>query len=281
MSVIIPLITSCTGEFQVEGTADHSNKSDMSSPSRKGKVVLRQDSVNNGEHFSDCNSENTLDEPDVTINATSPPDDIKKHVHQLLKYVKGKRVDISKEESVVSMDMWDFAGQHLYYASHPLFLSPRALYILVHNHSKPLHAPAQPCVRQGTCDIYLENPNNETNLENLLSWLATIHSVTQLQVKEETADEAQGKKLPYLPPPVIIVGTHADKPFEDIAVMKSQIQKKISGKKYEKHVVRPFFSIDNTSSLMRNKIKRFFGQVTNKRKHQAGIEVHVKLIDNQ
>ena len=248
----------------------------MSSPSRKGKVALRQDSVNNSEHFSDCSTENTLDEPDVTINASSPPDNIKKHVRQWLKYVKGEDVDISKEESVVSMDMWDFAGQHLYYASHPLFLSPRALYILVHNLSKPLHAPAQPCVRQGTCDIHLDNPNNQSNLENLLSWLATIHSVTQ--VKEETDNDAEGK-LPYLLPPVFIVGTHADKPFEDIAVMKSQIQKRISGKKYEKHVVRPFFSIDNTSSLMSNKIKRFLGQDPNKRKHQAGIEElysHVK-----
>ena len=246
--------------------------SDISSPLRNGKITLKKVSVNSGEHFSDWSSEKTLDEPDVTINATSPPHDITKHVHQLLKYVKGKRVDISKEESVVSMDIWDFAGQHLFYASHPLFLSPRALYILVHNLGKPLHAPAQPCVRQGTCDIHLENPNKETNLENLLSWLATIHSITQ--VKEETADEAPGK-VPYLPPPVFIVGTHADKPFEDIAVMKSQIQKRISGKIYEKHVVRPFFSIDNTSSQMRNKIKRFFGQDPSKRKHQAGIEVLV------
>ena len=251
--------------------ADHSEKSDVSSPSRQGKVASRQDNVNNGEHFSVCRSENTLDEPNVTINATSPPDDITEHVHQWLKYVKGERVDISNEESVVSIDMWDFAGQHLYYASHPLFLSPRAFYILVHNLSKPLHAPAQPCVRQGTCDIHLENPNNETNLENLLSWLATIHSVTQ--VKDETDNEVQGK-LPYLAPPVMIVGTHADKPSEGIAVITSQIQKRISGKTYEKHVIRPFFSIDNTSSLMRgNKIKRFFGQGPKKRKHQAGIEV--------
>ena len=143
--------------------------------------------------------------------------------------------------------MWDFAGQHLYYASHPLFLSSRAIYVLVHNLSKPLYAPAEPCVRQETCDIYLENPNNETNLENLLSWLATIHSVTQ--VKEEPEFGAQ-RRLPYLRPPVFIVGTHADKPAEDIAVMKSLIQERISNKDYGKHVVQPLFSIDNTSSVI-------------------------------
>ena len=212
--------------------------------------MSKQFHVNNGEHFPNCENKIELsNEPDVMINAISPPDDITKHVYQCLEYVRGKRgeSDITKGESVVSIDVWDFAGQHLYYACHPLFLSSRALYVLVHNLSKPLHKPAQPCVRQGTCDIYLENPNNETNLENLLSWLATVHSVTQ--VKEETDYGAQ-KRLPYLRPPVLIVGTHADKPAEDITEMKLQIQKIISGKEYGKHVVRPLFSIDNTNSLM-------------------------------
>ena len=166
--------------------------------------------------------------------------------------------------------MWDFAGQHLYYASHPLFLSSRALYILVHNLSKPLHAPAKPCVRQGTHNIPLENPNNETNLENLLSWLTTIHSITQ--VKEEPDIGAQSK-LPYLRPPVLIVGTHADKPFEDITVMKSQIQDIIFGREYEKHVVRPLFSIDNTSSLTQGWSKTIFRWLwpPKETKYQTGI----------
>ena len=166
--------------------------------------------------------------------------------------------------------MWDFAGQQLYYASHPLFLSSRALYILVHNLSKPLHAPAKPCVRQGTHNIPLENPNNETNLENLLSWLTTIHSITQ--VKEEPDIGAQSR-LPYLRPPVLIVGTHADKPFEDITVMKSQIEKIISGREYGKHVVPPLFSIDNTSSLTQNWRKTSLRKLPSpkERKYQTGI----------
>ena len=173
--------------------------------------------------------------------------------------------------------MWDFAGQHLYYASHPLFLSSRALYILVHNLSKPLHAPAKPCVRQGTHNIPLENPNNETNLENLLSWLTTIHSITQ--VKEEP-DIGVQSTLPYLRPPVLIVGTHADKAFEDITVMKSQIEKTISGREYGKHVVPPLFSIDNTSSLPQNLRKSFFTWLRGpkERKYQTGILSRHKCI---
>ena len=230
--------------------------------------MSKQSHVNEGEYFPECGSEIELNESEVMIKATSPPDDV---THQFLEYVEGEHdeSDITKEESVASLDVWDFAGQHLYYASHPLFLSSRALYILVHNLSKPLHAPAKPCVRQGTHNIPLENPNNETNLENLLSWLTTIHSITQ--VKEEPDISAQSR-LPYLRPPVLIVGTHADKPFEDIAVIKSQIEKIISGREYGKHVVPPLFCIDNTSSLMQNWRERFFRQLRGpkERKYQTG-----------
>ena len=213
--------------------------------------MSKQPRVNNGKHFPECESEVELNEPEVMINATSPPDDVTKHVEQSLEYVRGVHVesDITKEESVTSLDVWDFAGQHLYYASHPLFLSSRAIYVLVYNLSKPLYARAEPCVRQRNRDLYLENPNNETNLENLLSWLATIHGVTQ--VKEETDYGSRGR-LPYLRPPVLIVGTHADKPAEDITMMKVQIQKTISDKEYGKHVVPPLYSIDNTHSLRGN-----------------------------
>ena len=188
------------------------------------------------------------------IDTCSPPDEIKKQAIELIRYVKGEGVT---EESVVSVELWDFAGQHLYYASHPVFLTSRAIYVLVCNLSKSLHDIAQPCVRQRSHNIMLDNPNGETNLENLLSWLSTVHSITQM--RGETCDGAEGK-LPHLRPPVIIVGTHADKPFEDIATMKSEIQRAIAGRDYEGHVVRPIFIIDNTARLLQSKIKKVFRQ---------------------
>ena len=198
-------------------------------------------------------------EPDreLLIDTTSPPDEIQEQTIELIKYVEGEGV---KEESVVSVEMWDFAGQELYYASHPVFLTSRAIYILVCNLSKSLKETAQPCVRQGSHNFMLDNPNGETNLENLLSWLSTVHSITQM--RRETCDDAKGN-LPHLRPPVIIVGTHADKPFADIATMKSEIQRAIAGKDYEGHVVRPIFNIDNTARLLRRKVKKVFGQDKN------------------
>ena len=231
------------------------------------------------EHSMDCIS----DEPKVIIDVAQPPA-TEEHVHQWLKYLQGKDIESGsfKEESYVKMDIWDFAGQHLYYASHPIFLSQRALYILVHNLSKPLDATAEPCMRQGSNDVKLENPNNETNMENLLSWLATVHGVAL--ATDDLEDDAQ-HKLPYLRPPVFIVGTHADKLVEDREVIKKQIQERISGMEYEKHVVRPLFWIDNTqgqnlidNTQEQNLIKKFIQKILNQReKHKTGKISHVIL----
>ena len=82
------------------------------------------------------------------VDTTSPPEEVKERAENLIKYMKGEGV--TPEEPVVSIELWDFAGQHLYYASHPVFLSSRALYILVCNLGKSLHDTAKPCVRQGS-----------------------------------------------------------------------------------------------------------------------------------
>ncbi|CAH3180967.1 unnamed protein product, partial [Porites lobata] len=225
-------------------------------------------------------NEDRVDEPTLTgpdhelvVDTTSPPEEIKERAVQLIKEIQDE--DFTAEESVVSIELWDFAGQHLYYASHPVFLSSRALYILVCNLSKPLHDTAKPCVRQGSRNVELENPNGETNLENLLSWLSTVHSVAQM--RRETCDDVEAEVPHYLRPPVIIVGTHADKPFEDIATMKTEIQNAIGGKDYEGHVVRPIFSIDNTAKLTQRKIKTMvFGKDENIEEIQA---LRVKIME--
>lgn len=86
-----------------------------------------------------------------------------------VRYLKELKLDEEIKAKEYMIDMWDFAGQHLYYASHSVFLSSRALYILVCNLSKGLNDEAEPCYRQGMTNKKLVNRNKETNLENLLS----------------------------------------------------------------------------------------------------------------
>ena len=137
------------------------------------------------------------------------------------------------------LDLWDLPGQYAYYASYPVFLSPRAAYLLVYDLSKGLKDVVQPCFKQGL---------KETHLENLLSWLVSLS--TRGSPKPEVNDQnTKGEGRPCWRPPVFIVGTHADKPHEDIkTVMEPQIEKEISGKDYERHVIRPtcIFPVDNT-----------------------------------
>ena len=171
------------------------------------------------------------------------PDNVTDLVVQYLQHLKLDE-DIKAKEAILTL--WDFAGQHLYYASHSVFLSPRAVYALVYNLSKDLNATAEPCVRQGVHDIVLENPNSETNLESLMAWLVSVHNI---RPTTDGTSSSQDRKLTYLRPPVFIIGTNADQPYEDAQKMEKVIEKSVSGKKYEKHVIRPFFAVDNTRAL--------------------------------
>ena len=169
-----------------------------------------------------------------------PPKEFTDHLVELLKGLN-LQSDVTSIENDITLDLWDFAGQHLYYASYPVFLSTRAVYILVYDLSKGLQETAQPCFRQGIWEVHLTNPNKETNMEHLLSWLVSISNMHILQPEVN-----EGKNLPYVRPPVFIVGTHADKPHQDVNDIELQIQGEIVGKDFDCHVIRPFFSVDNT-----------------------------------
>ena len=177
--------------------------------------------------------------PELLFDPDLPPDEF---THLLVQHLEGLNLptDATAMEHHMTLDLWDFAGQHLYYASYPVFLSPRAVYLLIHNLSKGLKETAQPSFRNGIHDIPLSNPNHETNMEVLLSWLITVSTLCS----SKDGDKIKDPK--YLRPPVFIVGTHADQPHQDIEEMELQIKNEIIEKKFQDHVIRPFYSVDNT-----------------------------------
>ena len=205
--------------------------------------VLPNDVTETDMHASRSGSLVENQDNEFSIDTTAVvPTDVWDIVVQLL---QGLKLENEIKEKEVVVTVWDFAGQHVYYASHSVFLSLRAVYVLVHNLSKDLRAQAEPCARQGTVDIALDNPIDQTNLDNLLSWLVSIHCIRPTRGE---ADYQKGNPL-CLRPPVFIVGTHADEPFEDIMETEKCIKSSILGKTYEQHVVRPFFAVDNTGTL--------------------------------
>ena len=200
------------------------------------------------------------------------------HLVQLLKNVN-RQSDTTVVEHHYTLDLWDFAGQHLYYASYPVFLSTRAVYILVHDLSKKLDDTAQPCFKQGIRKILLSNPNKETNLENLLSWLVSLRTMCSLK-PDGNEWKTNAEELSYCRPPVFIVGTHADKPYQDIEEIEWQIQQEICGKEYAVHVIRPFFTVDNTQGSSDERVAALQKQIMEvlKKEPYMGEEVPIRQV---
>ena len=191
--------------------------------------------------------ESDSNELQLNINSTILPNDVtdldaSNATDLVVRYLGSLQLEDDIKSKEVILTVWDFAGQYLYYASHSVFLSGRAVYILVYNLNKNLLATAEPCVKQGVNKIRRDNPNNETNLDNLLSWLVSVHNIRSA-TKENVAH--RGKKLSYLQPPVIIVGTNLDQPFEEVNTMEQHIKESLEYKEYEQHVTAPFFAVDN------------------------------------
>lgn len=172
-----------------------------------------------------------------------PSEEFTEHLVQELKSLNLQRGATAIE---LNLDLWDFAGQHLYLSSHPVFSPLRALFLLVHDLSKDLNETAQPCYKQGIHTGTLSDANKETNLETLCSCLDSVSTMCSLKPEVNKSEKKEVDDLPYSRPPVIIVGTHADKTHQDIKEIKMHIQQEISGKDYEHHVVSPIFSLDNT-----------------------------------
>ena len=144
------------------------------------------------------------------------------------------------------LSFWDFAGQTIFYATHPVFLSPRAIYLLVHNLTKDLHTKAVCEVKQGKIKCKEDIECSKTNLDNLHFWMSSVASVSQ---NGDTTVQSDVEKFSTKLPPVMLVCTHADK-FSDskgrAKEIAREIQSSIDGKAYEGHLVDDVFIVDNT-----------------------------------
>ena len=165
-------------------------------------------------------------------------------MEKVMKSLKSLNLEEEIKDTETRLTLWDFAGQHIYYAWHCMFLTMTAVYLLIYDMSKDLNAPAESCVRQSSVGPPTENESNHTNLENLLSWINTVHCICQSVSRDS---ELGNVKESDLSPRILIVGTHADSSYEDKEVMEDLIKKNLQGKEFAKHVERTFFRIENSS----------------------------------
>ena len=143
--------------------------------------------------------------------------------------------------------LWDFSGQSVYYATHPLFLTSRAIYCLVYDLSLNPDDVASSQVKQGVYTKFSED-FNLTNLDYLDFWMRSVVSLASLDENRGLFPKSEGltKKLPA----VFLVCTHADTPYgkrdpQQLAYeVLGYLQKKPS---YGGHLV-DVFVVDNTKS---------------------------------
>ena len=155
--------------------------------------------------------------------------------------------EVEDEEDVQSV-LWDFAGQSVYYTTHPLFLTPRAIYLLVNDLSQNPSEKAKPVVKQGMYRKLLDSFGFKTNFDYFDFWMSSIASLASPE--ESDQEDVESDVLPKKLPAVFLVCTHADTPYKsqsDPSTLAREIFGSLRNKPYKLHLY-DLFVVDNTMS---------------------------------
>jgi len=154
---------------------------------------------------------------------------------------------VMDKEDIYSV-LWDFGRQSVYYVTHPLFLTSRAIYLLVNDLSQDPCERAKSVMKQGMYETSEDSLDFGTNLDYLDFWMSSIASIAI----EDDGDQ-QGPKSELLPdklPPVFLVCTHADKPYDGGGPRKLayKVRSSLQHKLYDTNLYDDVFVVDNTKS---------------------------------
>ena len=149
------------------------------------------------------------------------------------------------KEDIYSI-LWDFAGQSVYYVTHPLFLTRRAIYFLVYDLSRNPSDKATSLVKQGVYKEFIADKYNlKTNFDYLDFWMSSLASLVSDCQQVDPEKSVPLKKFPA----VYLVCTHADQPYcdRDPFELACEIFGNLRSKPYGAHL-RDVFCVDNTKS---------------------------------
>ncbi|XP_072043451.1 uncharacterized protein [Amphiura filiformis] len=133
----------------------------------------------------------------------------------------------------VELSLWDFAGQDLYYITHQVFLSKRALFVVV------FKLPGDE-VEESESKLYLD------------FWMKSVYSllVGDEDNKESKTDYPEQTQLS---PPIFLVGTHRNSlqgtpqsKKQKAEEILSAIDKKLKDTRYRSHIVPQQFAVENS-----------------------------------
>ena len=209
---------------------------------------------------SESDSESELESPDGSstdisrYGSTKPSRNIEslhgklpEEVARLVEKMLQEEENANHEDSIYAV-LWDFGGQSVYYQTHPIFLTEKAIYILVSDLSRDPDENAIPPVKTGLFRDKVDIECSKTNLDYLDFWMSSIYSLVSPDVlsSQETAPNVVPRRLP----PVFLVCTHADVPFggsnaRDLALKTYGF---LQCKTYKEHLYKDVFVVDNTKS---------------------------------
>ena len=171
------------------------------------------------------------------------PHEVAERIKHLLR--EGENETVGDDVETYSV-VWDFAGQPVYYATHPLFLTQKAIYLLVFDLSRDLHERAKPIIKQGMHSKILDNHDGKTNLDYLDFWMTWVASVANQDEKQRV----RFGQSPVNIPPVFLICTHADDPCgeADPFVLAREVFGSLQTKPYKDHLYKDVFVVDNTKS---------------------------------
>ena len=180
---------------------------------------------------------------EVDFSASSPiiPDEVATLIEKSLKEAENDHDD----EDIYAI-VWDFGGQIVYYVTHPLFITARALYLLVYDLSLDPYETAKTLVKQGMYKKILDSHGTKTNLDCLSFWMTSVASLAS-----ETEDQHVRSGHTHVKvPPVFLVCTHADEPYgrADPFELAREVFGSLQTKLYANHIYDDVFVVDNTKS---------------------------------
>ena len=163
---------------------------------------------------------------------------------------------LEREDSIYST-LWDFGGQMVYYATHPIFMTDKAIYILTCDLSRDPYHQANIPEREGLYKKADDTNFTDTNMDWLDFWLTSIYSLASSNASSLAT--ALPDMSPTRLPPVFLVCTHADKPYTEspdehpnARKMALEIYGFLRTKIYKDHLFQDVFVVDNTKSGSEN-----------------------------
>ena len=201
---------------QMEGAFDSEITEMPSQPSTT-------DPTREAEHIHTASDQDlTLDNRVTRVSTSGPRERNEEDVNRSTSYVPEEVATVTETllqgdwedsgEDIFST-LWDFAGQSVYYVTHPLFMSSRAMYCLVYDLSLNPDELAEPPLKQGVYEKSPERFNPKTNLDYLDFWMMSVASLASGE--NDNRNESQSEGLPKKLPAVFLVCTHADTPYTD------------------------------------------------------------------